>query len=156
METLTRGGPGSKRPRNTGSQKHNQEAQEQVESGSNRDCERDGVWGGPDYLCGALPGPVLSGGKGMCTLCTHVDACHVRCMLILFSIMSEYKCTCQCMCVHLCAFMSVSVNLLCIKYVIILAYMYLGVVFATVYVYVHIFVIYVMLHAHMFVWLVYM
>ena len=61
------------------------------------------------------------GGTGMCTLCTHVDMCHVLCMLILFSIMSEYMCTCQCMCVHLCVFMSMSISLLCIKYVIILA-----------------------------------
>lgn len=79
------------------------------------------MWGGPDYLCGAPAGAVLSGGKGMCTLCTHVDTCHALCMLLLFSIMPEYMCTWQCMCVHLYAFMSMSINLLCIKYVIILA-----------------------------------
>ena len=66
-------------------------------------------------------GGCLVRGQRYVTLCTHVDTCHALCMLILFSIMTEYMCSCQCMCVHLYAFMSMSINLLCIKYVIILA-----------------------------------
>ena len=79
METLRETGPAPRDPLKTGSQKHNQEAQEQVESGSNRDCERDGVWGGPDCLCGAPAGAVLSGGQRY----VHImHACgHVSCIV---------------------------------------------------------------------------
>lgn len=58
-----------------------------------------GVWGAPDYLCGAGQG-LSCPGQGMCTVCTYVDTCHVSCMLISASCVYVHVSVCVCICVH--------------------------------------------------------